>query len=85
MCAKNIRTFGIAYTKDPSAAEEVLDSAVVLVRNTTMLGPLLVNERWIFVCGARGSGNETSFGVAWDATPFVGVVCAIFFWWTVEV
>jgi hypothetical protein len=59
----------MAYTKEPSGAEDA-DSGVAVVRKSSRLGPLLVSWRWMLVCGALGSGKETSIG-ACDASPFV--------------
>jgi hypothetical protein len=64
-----VLTFGIAYTKEPSGAEEA-DSGVAVVRKSSRFGPLSVSWRCMFVCGAFGSGKETSIG-ACDASPLV--------------
>ena len=61
-------TFGIAYTRLPIGTAAV-DSDVEVVRNRRMFGPLLWNCRCMFVCGARGSGNETDIGDS-DRSPF---------------
>jgi hypothetical protein len=68
----HILTFGIAYTNDPKA-EEAAVSALDVVRNRSRFGPLSVSWMWMLVCGALGSGNETSIG-ACDASPFVNLV-----------
>lgn len=65
-------TFGMAYTNDPKG-DEAADSGDDVVRKRSRFGPLSVNCRWMFVCGALGSGNATSIG-ACDASPFISVV-----------
>jgi hypothetical protein len=54
-------TLGMAYTKLPKGAE-VLVSGVAVVRNMSSEVRLLVNWRWILVCGARGRGKAISIG-----------------------
>jgi hypothetical protein len=52
------------------------------VRNRSKFGPLFVSCRWMLVCGALGSGNETSIG-ACDASPLADVVAIA--WADIEV
>jgi hypothetical protein len=62
-------TLGIAYTKEPRGAEDA-DSVAAVVSKSSRFGPLFVNWRCMFVCGAFGRGNETSIG-ACDALLFM--------------
>jgi hypothetical protein len=77
----HILTFGIAYTNDPRA-EEAAVSALDVVRNSSRFGPLSVSWIWMLVCGALGSGNETSIG-ACDASPLIKllVIARVVVWW----
>jgi hypothetical protein len=72
-------TFGMAYTKLP-IGEEVADSPEDVVRKSRIFGPLSRSWRWMFVCGARGRGNEISIGL-FDTIPsvfpFAGAVVAM--------
>jgi hypothetical protein len=64
-------TLGIAYTKLPRGATAD-DSPVVVVKKARREHGLLVSRRCTLVCGALGSGKETSIALA---LPVALAVC----------